>query len=130
MLVEKKTELTLEQTVIKLRADLNNARYDIDRMCKIGGFTDAKTHSMRATRLEDRVEVLERNSSMLVDVTGHLADFAVEHSRDRHDADPAMRAENGPDVVSLRRIKRRLAEWIEACRPKKKQNSREEALHS
>ncbi len=55
----KRPELSIEQQIAKLVTELADAKRQIQWMQTLGGFTDAKSHSIRATRLEERLERVE-----------------------------------------------------------------------
>jgi hypothetical protein len=80
-------------------------------MQRMGGFADSKAHSMRATRIEDRLEKLELTSTMLTDVAAFHVTLLDDHLKDRHDAD--LDRDNSIDVIQFRRIRRRMREWAE-----------------
>lgn len=102
----------LEQEVAKLTADLANAWTQIRWMQTRGGFTDAKTHSMRSARIEERLEKVELDGEMLKDVAGIHVTLLEDHLKDRHDAD--LDRENSIDVISFRKIRRRMRAWAES----------------
>jgi len=106
---EKKTPL--EQQVVKLTADLANACWQIKWMQTRGGFTDAKTHSVRATRIEERLERLEIQMQALLDVAAFNCALLEDHLRDRHDAN--LDRDDAIDVTNWRRMRRRLREMAE-----------------
>ena len=89
-----------------LEAGLKRAWWEIERMQKMGGFTDAKTHSVRATRLEGRTEVLEVKAEAVLDVAAHLVALLEDHLQDRHFAN--MAHDDAIDVINFRKIRKRL----------------------
>lgn len=95
----------------KLRQQLNEACRTITIMQRMGGFADSKTLSMRATRIEERLEKLELDDEMLKDVAAFNVTLLEDHLKDRHDAD--LDRDNAVDVVHFRRIRRRMREWAE-----------------
>ncbi len=104
---------TLEQAfkeIAKLRQDLADANRQILQMQRVGGFADSKQLSLRSTRLEDRVEKLETDSSMLKDVAGIVADWMARHLLERHQVNDT---DNSPDSILMRKVRRRLAEWAD-----------------
>lgn len=101
------------QEIASLRAAVNDANRTITQMQKVGGFADSKALGQRSTRLEGRIEVLERDMTMHKDVTAHLVDFLSKHLEERHDVN--LDTSNSPDVIFYRKIKRRLREWAEVC---------------
>jgi hypothetical protein len=102
---------TIEQRVTKLEQALADANRTIQQMQKVGGFADSKALSMRATRIEQRLERLEFDGALHKDVTSHTVDLLTNHLIVRHGIDEK---DNGPDMIFLRKIKRRLAEWADA----------------
>lgn len=94
-----------------LRKALNDAQRTITKMQQVGGFADSKQLSMRSTRLEDRVEKLEFDGTMHKDVTAHTVDLVARHLAERHELD--LDRDNSPDVIFLRKIRKRLREWAE-----------------
>lgn len=124
----KKPEPTLEQRVSKLAVELSDALHQIKWMQSRGGFTDAKTHSMRALRLEQRLEVIETKTEAILDVDADLVRLLENHLEDRHDAD--LVREDSTDVISLRRIKKRLGTMMERLGLAKKQRDVHEARQS
>lgn len=104
---------TLEQAfeqIAKLRQDLGDANRQIMFMQRMGGFADSKALSVRATRIEDRLERLETDTTMLKDITGHVADWVARHLLDRHGVEER---DNGTDSILSRKVRRRLAEWLD-----------------
>jgi hypothetical protein len=97
--------------IAKLRNQLADMQRTITIMQRMGGFADSKAHSMRATRIEERVEKLELTSSMLTDVAAFHVTLLDDHLKDRHDAD--LDRDNSIDVIQFRRIRRRMREWAE-----------------
>lgn len=108
---EEKKPTALEQQVAKLTSELADAWQQIRWMQTRGGFTDAKMHSMRATRIEERLEKVELDADMLKDVAAHSSTLIEDHLKDRHDAD--VDRDNSIDVVHWRKIRRRMREWAE-----------------
>lgn len=106
MTTEKKPDQTIEHRVNRLESDLTAAKRKIEWLETRGGFTDAKTHSMRASRIEDRVAVLETKAEALLDVAAAHVALLEDHLQDRHDAD--LVRDNAIDVVNFRGIRRRL----------------------
>lgn len=107
---EKPTLEHAFQEIRKLRADLDSANRQIMAMQKVGGFADSKQLSQRSTRLEERVEKLETDSTMLLDVTGMAADWMARHLFERH---AIAETDNQADSIFVRKIRRRLAEWAD-----------------
>lgn len=97
--------------IVKLEQGLADAWFTIRQMQQIGGFADSKMLSTRAKRIEDRVERLEHDGAMHKDVTAHAVDLLGSHLTGRHGVDEK---DNSPDMIFLRKIKRRLAEWADA----------------
>ncbi len=104
---------TVEQQLNQLRSRLDVADRRIAGMLTTGGFADSKTLSMRSTRLEDRVAVLERDNRMLLDIAGLQASFIEEHLATEHGLD--VNKSNAASVIWMRKVKRRLREWAEQC---------------
>lgn len=102
---------TAEQRFTKLTSDLADAWRQINRMQQCGGFTDAKTHSVRSTRIEQRLEFAETQIEALLDVSAHLVTLLEDHLRDRHDSD--VDRDSAIDATSWRKIRRRLREMAE-----------------
>jgi hypothetical protein len=107
----KKPELALEQRVNKLTADLAGALKQIEWMRTRGGFTDAKTHSMRATRIEERIEQVELKAEALLDVAAFSTTLMEDHLRDRHDCD--VDRDSAIDATHWRKTRRRLRDLAE-----------------
>jgi len=105
-LTEKKPDPTLEHRVNRLASDLVEAQRKIHRMEMHGGFTDAKTHSMRAARIENRVDVVETKIDALLDVAAAHVALLEDHLQDRHDADLAR--DDTFDIINFRKIRKRL----------------------
>lgn len=104
---------TLEQAfkeIAKLRQDLADANRQIMQMQKVGGFADSKTLSLRSTRIEERVEKLETDNTMVLDFTGMVADWMARHLLERHQVADTS---NEPDSILMRKVRRRLAEWAD-----------------
>lgn len=108
---EKKLELTIEQRMTKLTSDLQMARQDIDWMKTRGGFTDAKTHSMRAARIEQRLELVELDSEMLKDVSSANLEAWQDHLQDRHDCH--VERDSAIDATAWRKMRHRLKTWMQ-----------------
>lgn len=105
---------SLEQAfkeIAVLRQSLNDAQRTITRMQAVGGFADSKQLSMRSERIEDRVERLEFDSTLHKDLTAHGVDLWSRHLEERHSLD--LDRDNSPDVIYLRKIKRRLRVWAD-----------------
>lgn len=105
---------TLDQAfkeIATLRQALNEANRTITKMQNVGGFADSKALGLRSKRIEDRVEKLEFDNTLHKDVTAHTVDLLTNHLTDRHGI---AETDNGPDMIFLRKIKRRLREWAEA----------------
>lgn len=100
-----------EQRLTMLEASVKNAHWQIERMQKLGGFTDAKTLSMRATRIEERLEVVEFDGEMLKDVVAYNAEAWEDHLKDRHDSDIVR--DSAIDTTKWRQIRHRLRVWAE-----------------
>lgn len=94
-----------------LTRSLNEANRTITKMQAVGGFADSKQLSMRSARLEERVEKLEFDETMHQDVTAHTVDLLTRHMGERHGLD--LDRDNAPDVIFLRKIRKRLREWAE-----------------
>ncbi len=94
-----------------LTRSLNEANRTITKMQAVGGFADSKQLSTRSQRLEDRVEKLEFDGVMHQDVTAHTVDLMSRHLHERHDLD--LDRDNSPDVIFLRKIRKRLRDWAE-----------------
>jgi hypothetical protein len=104
---------TLEQAfreIAKLRQDLVDANRQILVMQRVGGFADSKALSIRSSRIEDRIELLETDNSMLKDFVGMAADWMARHLFERH---AIAETDNQPDSIFVRKIRRRLAEWAD-----------------
>jgi len=105
---------TIEEA-LKQVAELRRLVVDQGRMItamqRTGGFADSKTHSMRSTRIEERLELVELDNEMLKDVAAHHVTLLEDHLRDRHDAE--LDRDNSIDVISFRKIRRRLHVWAE-----------------
>ena len=108
---DKKPELTLEQRVTKLTADLADALQQIQWMRTRGGFTDAKTHSMRSTRIEQRLELVEYDNAMLRDVITAYQEAWHDHLQDRHNS--AIERDSAIDTTKWRQVRHRLKTWVE-----------------
>jgi hypothetical protein len=107
---DEKKNPDLFQQLNSLRSELAMANKKIQWMQTRGGFTDAKTHSMRATRIEGRLDTLEIQVAALLDVAAFNVSLLEDHLRDRHDA---SLKEDAIDVASWRRMRRRLTEMAE-----------------
>lgn len=107
-LTEKKPDQTLEHRVNKLASDLVDAQRQISWMKGLGGFTDAISHSKRAARAEERIEVLETKVEALLDVAAHNVALMEDHIGDRHDVDLNRGGDDALDAVNFRRMKNRL----------------------
>jgi hypothetical protein len=97
--------------IAALRKTIDEQQRTITRMQSVGGFADSKQLSTRSQRLEDRVERLEFDSVMHQDVTAHTVDLMSRHLHERHDLD--LDRDNSPDVIFLRKIRKRLRDWAE-----------------
>jgi hypothetical protein len=95
----------------ELRQKLADQARTITFMQRQGGFADSKALSMRATRIEERIEFLELDGEMLKDVAGLHVALLEDHLKDRHDAD--LDRDNAIDVINFRRIRKRLHAWAE-----------------
>jgi hypothetical protein len=115
------TSPTVQQQLDKLRSRVDVADRHILHMQKVGGFTDSKAHGLRTTRIEDRVEALERDNKLLLDLVGIQMAMIEDHLQDRHGVN--LVKDNDVDVVSFRKIKRRLREWAETCKLTKRGRS-------
>lgn len=116
----KKPEPTSDDRLRALAEKVGHHQRSIEWMQGVGGFTDAKTLSLRSKRIEDRVEVLERDVRMLLDVAGlqaSLVDALLEQKLGVN-----LQTSNEPVVIFFRKIRRRLGEWAEACRLKTRRN--------
>jgi hypothetical protein len=113
-LADQKKPPSDQDRLAKVERDLAYAQKQIAHMQSVGGFADAKTFGIRSKRLEDRVAVLERDVTMLLDITDRHMDLIEDHLRDRHDAD--LERDNSIDVVNYRKIRRRVREWSAAGR--------------
>lgn len=100
-----------QQRLAKLERDLTDARFQITAMQRMGGFTDAKQHSIRASNIEKRLELLELDGEMVKDVLAYNSEAWADHLRDRHDAD--LDRDSAIDATNWRRMRRRLREWAE-----------------
>lgn len=118
MAADKKQD-DLQGQVNKLGAQIKDLQFQITTMQRIGGFTDAKTLSMRATRIEDRLEIVERDGAMLKDLSGLTIAAFGEHLK-RHDI--PLVTDNGDDTIAFRKIVRRAREWAEKAGLLKKRN--------
>lgn len=108
----KKPEPTADQQrLAKLERDLADARWQITNMQRLGGFTDAKTHSIRATRIEERLDLLELDGEMVKDALAFSSTAWEDHLKDRHDSD--LDRDSAIDATSWRRMRRRMREWAE-----------------
>lgn len=107
---EKPTLESAFAQIAKLRQDLVDANWQIRNMQKNGGFADSKALSIRSTRIEERVQTLETDSSMLQDVAGLVAEQMGRHLFERHGI---AESDNQPDSIFVRKIRRRLAEWAD-----------------
>lgn len=106
MAEDRKPAPTIDQRIAKLEQTIVDQARQIQWMQKLGGFTDSKTHSVRAARIEDRLELLEVKAEATLDVDAHLVELLEDHLKDRHDAD--LTRDNAIDVVNFRRIRKRL----------------------
>ena len=97
--------------IAALRKTTDDQQRTITRMQSVGGFADSKTLSVRSQRIEDRVERLEFDATMAKDVTAYSADLMSRHLGERHELD--LDRDNSPDVIFLRKIRKRLREWAE-----------------
>lgn len=109
--MSEKKPLSVEQQFQSLRIDLAQMQQKITWMQTRGGFTDAKTHSMRAQRLEDRMDRLEIQMTAALDAIAFMTELLGEHLKDRHDAN--LDRDDDIDVASWRRIRRRLRDLAE-----------------
>jgi hypothetical protein len=103
---------TADQRIAKLEQGLKDANWQIAQMQRMGGFADSKTLSMRSTRIEERLEKVELDGSMLKDFTGLVTDWMARHLHERHGI---SEHDNAPDSIFVRKVRRRLAEWAEKC---------------
>jgi hypothetical protein len=110
-MADEKKPPTDHDRIVKLEQGLADANRTIRQMQLNGGFADSKALSMRSTRIEQRLERLEFDGALHKDVTAHTVDLVTNHLTVRHGIDEK---DNGPDMIFLRKIKRRLAEWAEA----------------
>lgn len=94
---------------ITARLDSNDRR--VRAMQDLGGFADSKTLGMRAKRIEDRLEILEADRDMLLDVNALLLGALREHLIDRHDMD--MARDNDRDGINVRKALRCVGQWAE-----------------
>lgn len=94
---------------ITSRLDASDRR--MKAMQDVGGFADSATLSKRAKRIEDRLEILEADRDMLLDVNALLLGALREHLIDRHDAEFVR--DNDRDVVNARKALRRIGQWAE-----------------
>lgn len=108
---QKQQLATALAEISRLRQQLKDVQHAVSIMQRMGGFADSKAHSMRATRIEDRIEKLELTSTMLTDVAAFHVTLLEDHLKDRHDAD--LDRDNSIDVIQFRRIRRRMREWAE-----------------
>jgi hypothetical protein len=92
--------------LVRLTAEIGAANKQIEWMQTRGGFTDAKTHSMRATRLEERIDRLELQVKALLDVAAFNTKLLEDHLRDRHNVD--LDRDDAIDADNWRKIRRRL----------------------
>jgi hypothetical protein len=112
----RKPEPTVEDRLRSLAEKLGHQQRSIEWMQGLGGFADAKTLSVRSKRIEDRVEMLERDVKMLLDVAGlqaSLAEALLEQKLGMN-----LERSNEPAVIYFRKVRRRLGEWAEACKLK------------
>jgi predicted membrane chloride channel (bestrophin family) len=107
----KKPELSIEQQIAKLATELADAKRQIQRMQTLGGFTDAKSHSIRATRIEERLERVEMKVDALLDVAAFNSTMMEDHLGDRHGID--VNRDDAIDAISWRKIRRRLREMAD-----------------
>lgn len=107
----KAPELTFEQQLKTLSAKIADLGVQVTHMQRMGGFTDAKTLSMRSTRLEERVEKTEAAVELLKDVSAHLTTLVADHLKTRHSVN--LVEDNSTDTISFRRILRRMREFAE-----------------
>jgi hypothetical protein len=119
-----KPKLTVEQRLEALEREKASLWFQVNWMQQRGGFTDAKTLSLRCGRIEDRLEHVEGQGEALLDVAAFNVVLLEDHLQDRHDAD--LSHDNSIDVVNFRRIRKRLHVWAEKVGLlKKKQDLRE-----
>lgn len=107
-------KVTLEDAIkqiAELRRTVQEQGRTILCMQRAGGFADSKFHSIRATRLEARLDVLELDNAMILDVAAHNVALLEDHLRDRHDAN--LDRGDAIDEISFRRIRKRMREWAE-----------------
>ena len=116
--MSKTPELSLDQQVKMLTGQVVFLRQQVEHMQKLGGFTDAKTLSIRSTRLESRMEAVEKSvnllrhdADMLMDVSAAVVSFAADHLVDRHQA--RLVVDNQLDVHAVSKMKRRMRQWAE-----------------
>lgn len=110
----KKQEPTLDDRLRALAEKVGHQQRSIEWMQGVGGFADAKTLSMRSKRIEDRVELLERDVKMLLDVAGLQASLIEALLEQRLGMN--LTTSNEPVVIYFRKVRRRLGEWAEACK--------------
>lgn len=108
---EPKKAPTDAERIAKLESQLHLAMKLIERMEKMGGFTDAKTLGIRCTRIEERLALVELDGEMLKDCTAHVNEMMADHLGDRHGED--IDRGDSIDVRAWRRARRRLREWAE-----------------
>lgn len=121
----KKPAPTDQQRLEKAEREIADLWWQVSHMQKLGGFTDAKTLSVRSKRAEDRTEVLERDVAMLLDLAGLQASLADAMLGQHLQLD--LRTSNAPAVIFFRKVRRRLGEWTEACKLKTRRNDVTEA---
>lgn len=110
-MADDKKDRDIEHKVNKLTSDMTKVAAQILVMQRMGGFADSKTHSVRSTRIEERVEKLEAKVETLLAVAAHLSTMMEDHLRDRHDCD--LVRDDAVDVTSWRRIRQQLRQLAE-----------------
>lgn len=107
---ERKNQDTAAQ-LMRLQSEIGAINTQIKWMQTRGGFTDAKTHSVRAQRAEDRLDKLEIQLSAALDVIAFMTELLGEHLKDRHNAN--LDRDDDIDVSRWRRIRQRLREMAD-----------------
>jgi hypothetical protein len=108
---DKKPQLSQEQRIVTLEAGLKNAVWQIEHMQKQGGFADSKTLSMRASRIEDRLELVELDGEMLKDVAAANSEAWHNHLFDRHGS--LIDQDSSIDTTAWRKMRHRIKLWAE-----------------
>lgn len=109
---DKPKAAMVEDQLGRIRQIVADHTAQLRTMQKQGGFADSKTLSMRSTRLEDRVAVLERDVKLLLDLSAMQAGFIEEHLLTDH---KVPQTSNEASSIWMRKVKRRLREWAELC---------------